>query len=295
MNRLLRYVGIILTSIILLCVLSASSGCSNTEGEGFAIYLTKDDIPPAQLSILSHVDIEEKPLISIDDIIAYNDSFHEITLTENAYQRIVILEVPVGGRSFMVCVDKQPIYAGAFWVPFSSMSFDGVTIWKPLGFQETSTIRIELGYPSSSFYKGEDPRDNAQIIESLKQAGKLTETTEKLPHSMKGYELYSWAEDGLWHFTLITGTNRNKTLEEIISGIDTPGDGWVNLHVIGVDAIKAVLTRLPEKEWVFWAADWRLIYSPEDTVKIVLPDQPTIDIVKKHAIDCGLDFAIESF
>ena len=51
-----------------------------------------------------------------------------------------------------------------------------------------------------------------------------------LPHSMKGYELYSWQVGDDWHFTLITGTNRLKTLEEITLGEDvvTP-DGWESL------------------------------------------------------------------
>ena len=59
-------------------------------------------------------------------------------------------------------------------------------------------------------------------MKSLEQAGKLTTMPSataigKIPHSMKGYELYSWPEDSQWHFTLITGTNRDKTLEEVIS------------------------------------------------------------------------------
>jgi hypothetical protein len=63
---------------------------------------------------------------------------------------------------------------------------------------------------------------------------------------MKVYELYSWEEVSQWHFTLITGTNRTKTMEEITSKEDYVSEsGWVNIHVICVDAIKDVLTRLP--------------------------------------------------
>lgn len=74
-----------------------------------------------------------------------------------------------------------------------------------------------------------------------------------LPHSMKGYELYSWLAGDDWHFTLITGTNRLKTLEEITLGEDvvTP-DGWVSINVVGVDALKKVLTRLPPDEEILW-------------------------------------------
>ena len=178
MKKILTFLFSTLSLIILFSVLFTSSGCSKNEGEGFAIYLTTDDVSPALLSFISHVDIEEEPIIGIDDIVRYNAGTHEITLKSDAYKRIVDLEVPGSGRSFMVCVDKQPVYRGAFWVPFSSMSFDGVTICKPLGSQETNTIKLELGYPSSSFYAGKDPRNNAQVIESLKHSGKLTGTTE---------------------------------------------------------------------------------------------------------------------
>jgi len=128
MKRLLRCSPFVFTLSVYLCLLLLSTGCAQTESEGFAIYLTKDDVSPSHLSVLSHVDIEEEPLIGINDIITYNAGTHEITLTSDAYKRIVDLEVPVGGRSFMVCVDKQPVYSGAFWVAFSSMSFDGITI-----------------------------------------------------------------------------------------------------------------------------------------------------------------------
>ena len=35
---------------------------------------------------------------------------------------------------------------------------------------------------------------------------------------MKGYELYSWQDGGQWKFSLLVGTNREKTLEEIPAG-----------------------------------------------------------------------------
>ena len=200
--------------VIIVCMLLTWSGCSTTNHEGFAVYLTKGDTPPAQLSALSHIDIADQPVIATDDIVSYNAATHEITLTTEAFDRISRLEVPVRGKSFVVCVDRKPVYCGAFWTPISSMSFDGVTIWKPLGPQEAKVIKLELGYPSASFYGGADPRNNVEVMESLRQAGKLTSVPPataagQLPHSMKGYELYLWQDNGQWHFTLITGTNRN--------------------------------------------------------------------------------------
>ncbi len=74
-----------------------------------------------------------------------------------------------------------------------------------------------------------------------------------LPRSMKGYELYSWQDGQQWRFTLITGTNRTKTLEEITTGEDAlTADGWVNIHVQGLAAIQSVVSRIPPGEWLSW-------------------------------------------
>jgi hypothetical protein len=244
-----------IASILLLAtMLFAFFGC-RPPAEGFAIYLTANDIPVREMPILSHINLADKPLISGADIISYLKATHEIRLTEEAFQRILNLEVPVWGKSFVVCVDRNPIYWGAFWVPFSSQSFDGVTILKPLGSTEPY-IQIERGYPSSEFGQGEDPRSDPRIFEALEQAGKLIDKltiseVDELPHSMKGYELYSWSEDGQWHFTLITGTNRNKTLEEITSEVDIISEtGWIKGTVIGVEALENVLSKLPTDEFI---------------------------------------------
>lgn len=74
-----------------------------------------------------------------------------------------------------------------------------------------------------------------------------------LPDAMKGYELYSWQADGEWNFTLISGTNRLKTAEDIYSAENVISeDGWVKITVRGVDALKAMLSQLPWKASVFW-------------------------------------------
>src|SRR4030042_6836791 len=116
------------------------SGCTTAEGEGFAIYLTQGDIPPAQMEALSHIEIEEQPLIGLSDIVTYYADTHHIALTASAFKRISELEVPVRGKSFVVCVNRVPIYWGAFWTPISSLSFDGVTIWKSLSSQGPAII-----------------------------------------------------------------------------------------------------------------------------------------------------------
>jgi hypothetical protein len=267
-------------------------------GEGFAIYLTSEDISPDKMEMLSHVDIADQPIVSIQDIITYNAQTHQIELTDEAFERISQLEVPVRGKSFLVCVNKAPIYWGAFWTPISSISFDGVTIWKLLGPQEAKVITLELGYPSSSFYGGEDPRNNTEVMESLEQAGKLINklslpATDKLPHSFKGYELYSWLEDGQWHFTLITGTDRTKTMEEITSEENFISEtGWVRIHVVGVDDVKDVLSRLPQGESAFWCDELHIGEITETNIDLQLPPEQIVDAIREHAQRCGLDFPV---
>ena len=162
---------------ILFAVLLAS--CTRTapqttasQGDGFAIYLTAGNVPVSQMPALSHVDVAESPFLSLPDIVSYEWNTHEIKLTASAMEKLSVIQVPTNGTSFVVCVDRQPLYWGAFWVGYSSLSFDGIIIMQPLP-TEGDTITISKGYPSASFYRGEDPRNDARIMESLKQAGKL--------------------------------------------------------------------------------------------------------------------------
>jgi len=120
---------------------------------------------------LDSLEFEAEPILSVDDIVAYREETHEIELTASAYERIEQLEVPTNGLPFVVCVGRKPIYSGAFWAMFSSLSFDGVTIWVPL--IEEHIIQMKLGYPQALYFKGEDPRSDSRILQSLEQVGKL--------------------------------------------------------------------------------------------------------------------------
>lgn len=137
----------------------------------FAIFLTKNDIPPRDLGKyqLSEILLEEKPLITIDDILEYNIGNHTMTLTKGAYTRITELEVPLRGRTFVVIVNKLPIYAGAFWAIVSSIPFDGVIIWKPTILDEPQKIKFDFVCPSKKCEKMVDPRTDYRIMEVLKR------------------------------------------------------------------------------------------------------------------------------
>ncbi len=298
MKKLLNALNADLIIFALIATSFLVGGCAVDKEEGFAIYLTRDNIPPSQMEALSHIEIADRPVISSDDIIYYNSQTHELKLTSAAFQRVSELEVPTSGKSFLVCVDKYPVYWGAFWVSYSSLSFEGVTIWKPLGNEIPEIITLVLGYPTSSFYQGDDPRDNEAVLQSLGQAGKLTaglsiDDIDKLPSSMKGYELYSWEEAGQWNFTLITGTNRSKFIEEIISGDNIISEvGWIKIHVVGVEGIESVLAKLPPNEYVFWSAG---LMSSSGTSLVVMeyPPQSVTDEIGEFAAGLGLVLAVQ--
>ena len=63
--------------------------------------------------------------------------------------------------------------------------------------------------------------------------------------AFKGVELYSWRECSscAWHFALLPGTNRLKTLAEIKEPTRA---------ILGVTQLRQHLLRLPRGEKVFW-------------------------------------------
>ena len=63
---------------------------------------------------------------------------------------------------------------------------------------------------------------------------------------MKGYELFSWKENGHWHYSLLPGTNREKTYEEITSKTTV---------IVGTSNFESELKRLPKGAEVLWQSD----------------------------------------
>jgi len=159
--------------LLILALIPGLAGCGANNTGDFAIYLTENDIPVSKMLELSHFELADKPVISIDDIISYTKDTHEMELTADAFKRVTTMRVPTSGKSFVVCVGKKQVYWGAFWAGYSSQSFDGVIIGLPSFLEKEHAIQITLGYPSSGFYKGTDPRPDPEIFRSLEKAGKL--------------------------------------------------------------------------------------------------------------------------
>ncbi len=155
----------------------ASSGCQQSKTDGFAIYLITQNIAATELAQadINQLMIESEPIISSNDLIAYDKASHTIQLTQEAYARVRgVFPTPIkaDGIPFVVCVGNERIYTGAFWTPISSISYDGVVIMEP--YDETQTIiQIALGYPVADIFTGIDLRADSRIIQALEKDGKL--------------------------------------------------------------------------------------------------------------------------
>lgn len=106
--------------------------------------------------------------------------------------------------------------------------------------------------------------------------------TLTVTHSMKGWELYSWQEGNDWYFSVMVGTNRTKTYEEVIS--HEPADVHL-ITVNGIDSLKLVLAKFPEDEYITWIGKgWLQTCWGGNYGNLQLPQQNYIDDITQFCI-----------
>jgi hypothetical protein len=95
--------------------------------------------------------------------------------------------------------------------------------------------------------KSPDAASDVAATSDVAAASEVQPSGEQpLPASLKGYELYAWDEGEVLWFTLVTGTNRNKTLDEITQkNADVRQDGFVLINSSGWDQLQRVLALVP--------------------------------------------------
>jgi len=101
-------------------------------------------------------------------------------------------------------------------------------------------------------------------------------STSTHARSMKGHELYSWQMQGAWHFSLVVGTNRLKTFEEVSSP---------EVRVQGIEALKGELDELAVGEQVFW--------SGQRVPHTSLPPDEMIETIHAYCAERGIELEIE--
>lgn len=155
------------------------SGCSTPVSHigakrEFAIYVGHVDSysrSPLEYDV-DDILLDKSPIITTRDIISYSWKGHEMYLTDDARDRIASLQISTtAGLPFVVCIGDERIYSGAFWVSWSSTSFDGVVVETTLTGAGSNKIRLQLGYPESpERFRGTDPRFDPRVKEVLRRA-----------------------------------------------------------------------------------------------------------------------------
>jgi hypothetical protein len=163
--------------LLMIALAFTFSGCQAAKNDGFAIFLLAQDIPVRKLSQtdITQLVLKTEPILSSDDIVAYDRTSHSIELTRAAFARVLqIFPIPaeLDGIPFVVCVAKERIYYGAFWTPRSAITYDGVVIMQPFN-TDKPIVQISLGYPVSGVFTGKDPRADPRIMTDLERTKKF--------------------------------------------------------------------------------------------------------------------------
>jgi hypothetical protein len=121
-------------------------------------------------------------LVAAGNIVSYDWSTHTLTLAPGARAKLAA-ELPndsrlVRGIPFAIAVGGKAIYTGKFTSMQSSLSLSTPVILiepKVLAPElAADQLRIQLGYPTAQFFRGQDPRGDARLRAALRATGKLT-------------------------------------------------------------------------------------------------------------------------
>jgi len=117
-----------------------------------------------------------KPIFTNADIIAYDFSKHAMKLEPEALKRLP--RPPVEGTPFVVVVNGERIYPGAFYSPISSIPCElPVIVVGRRALDPTSPadiLLIESAYPPQSSALGKDLRSDVRVRDALANLKKLS-------------------------------------------------------------------------------------------------------------------------
>ena len=163
---------------LFLCFCSGSKVTENNLVNGLKFYLLKDSTITANEIMwvdLSDLTLAEKPFLSYEDLIYYDWSKHsfEIGLSKaNEIKSFCDKNISMRGIPFVVTVDKERIYLGAFWASYSSLGPTFPHIDALFRTSETSNILI-LKKAWDSISINPDLRNDERIYNSLIKYGLL--------------------------------------------------------------------------------------------------------------------------
>ncbi len=108
------------------------------------------------------------------------------------------------------------------------------------------------------------------------------------PESLKGYELYSWQSGEDWVFTLIAGTNRSKSFEEITSAENKLENGFIKITVTSLDDLEILIKRLPAGVDLTWSGIDLTGQVEEGTQYFTYPPDEMLDRIVDFAAKQGV-------
>lgn len=102
--------------------------------------------------------------------------------------------------------------------------------------------------------------------------------TISFSHSMKGWELYSLPQGDDWTYSILMGTNRGKSFEEVASN---------TIKVMGKDSLKMLLAKFPANENLLWRGKGVLPTATGDFYNLTLPDDNIVNEIKDFCAQKG--------
>ena len=163
----------------LILLLTFTSLAAIPKQDTIGIYLFARSIDPRGLAQhpgrWKDLPLARKPIFTDADIIAYDFSKHAMKLEPEALKRLP--RPPAEGTPFVVVVNGERIYPGAFYSNISSISCDlPVILVDRRGLDPTSPadiLLIESAYHSQSSALGKDLRSDERVRDALANLKKL--------------------------------------------------------------------------------------------------------------------------
>jgi hypothetical protein len=125
-----------------------------------------------------------------------------------------------------------------------------------------------------------------EVIRESTPVIKINLDSISFQHSMKGWELYSWPNGKDWNYSILIGTNRIKSYEEVTTN---------QIIVFGKDSLKMLLARIPENEYIFWVGkEWLGKSWGSNFGTLSLPDNKTVNEIKEYCIQKKLVLSVSS-
>lgn len=121
------------------------------------------------------------------------------------------------------------------------------------------------------------------VFSCSKDSSEITSTvntTNMIEHSTSGWELYSWKIEHHWKYSILIGTNRLKTYEEVTNS---------KILVTGEEKLKEILGLLPEGEYIAWIGQgWLERCWQSDYKNLELPPEIILEDIKQYCNEMKL-------